>query len=89
VDEGRTAFKALGKSDWGFSKSENESRRLRRTLYIVKDVKKGELITSENLRAIRPGDGCLPKYILELLGKKFCDDFSEGTPMDIKYAKDN
>ena len=66
--------------------SETESRRLRRSLYIVEDVKIGDVISGENLRAIRPNGGCPPKFLPSLLGKKFRSDYSRGTPMDINFA---
>jgi N-acetylneuraminate synthase len=83
VKEGKSARQALGKADWRMQESEKESRRLRRSLYIVRDVKAGDLVTHENVRAIRPGSGCLPKYLDSMLGKKFREDFSIGTPMSL------
>lgn len=88
VEEGNRAFAALGKHDWHLQDSENESRRLRRSLYIVKNVKKGDKVSSENLRAIRPGGGCSPKFLMDLLGKYFLDDYSIGTPMNPNFAVD-
>jgi N-acetylneuraminate synthase len=61
--------------------SEKESRRLRRSLYVVEDVKSGDLVTPKNLRAIRPGDGASPKYYSQYLGKRFLKDCKRGTPM--------
>jgi pseudaminic acid synthase len=81
VKEGKSAAQALGKSEWGMQESEKESRRLRRSLYVVKDVRAGDLVTQENVRAIRPGGGCSPKLIDGMLGKKFLGDFLTGTPM--------
>ena len=86
VREGDLAFQSIGDSNWKLQKSEAESRKLRRSLYIVKDVKKGEKITSSNLRAIRPGEGCPPKYFDFLLGKKFTEDFEAGTPMKTEFS---
>ena len=86
VEEGNKAFLAIGKSEWQITESEKESRRLRRSLYIVKNVKKGDLISSENLRAIRPGAGCSPKYLSNLLGKYFAEDYVLGTPMELAFA---
>jgi pseudaminic acid synthase len=83
VKEGKSARQALGKAEWRMQESEKESRRLRRSLYIVRDVKAGDLVTHENVRAIRPGSGCLPKYLDSMLGKKFREDFSIGTPMSL------
>jgi N-acetylneuraminate synthase len=87
VDEGKKAFESLGKAEWQISESEKESRRLRRSLYIVKNVKKGELVSSENLKAIRPGEGCSPKYLNTLLGKTYKENYDLGTPMNIGYAQ--
>jgi len=87
VEEGNNAFNALGNPDWSMQDSEKESRRIRRSLYIVNDVRKGDLINNKNLRAIRPGMGCSPKYLKDLIGKKFLKDFSRGTPMQLDLAE--
>lgn len=81
VKEGTSAFQALGNSEWNMQESEKESRRLRRSLYVVKDVKMGEVVTHENVRAIRPGEGCPPQLLEGMLGQEFCADFGAGTPM--------
>ena len=86
VEEGNKAFVSIGNPEWQITESEKESRRLRRSLYIVKNVKRGDLITSDNLRAIRPGAGCSPKYLSNLLGKFFAEDYSLGTPMELAFA---
>ena len=88
VEEGNRAFTSLGNSEWSIQNSEKESRRLRRSLYITDDVKAGDKITVSNLRAIRPGEGCSPKFLQELLGRKFKKDFERGTPMDTSFATD-
>jgi len=84
VSEGKDAFQALGDKNWAIQDSEKESRRLRRSLYIVKDVKAGEILTTENIRAIRPGEGCSPKYYGQLLGKRFKNDAKMGTPLRVQ-----
>ncbi len=87
VDEGNKAFSSLGNSEWSIQKSENESRRLRRSLYITDNVKAGDKITVSNLRAIRPGEGCSPKFLQQLLGKRYVRDFAIGTPMDLTFCE--
>jgi pseudaminic acid synthase len=82
VKEGRSAGMALGNSKWSMANSEKESRRLRRTLYIVKDVSAGEVLTNENVRAIRPGGGCSPALLETLIGKKFASNQTAGTPLN-------
>lgn len=81
VKEGRAAFSSLGDPTWRMQDSEKESRRLRRSLYVVKDVKLGEIVTHQNVRAIRPGGGCAPKMLENMMGKKFRKDCQAGTPM--------
>ncbi len=81
VREGNAAASALGKSDWSMQESEKESRRLRRSLYVVKDVEIGEVVSHENVRAIRPGAGCAPKLLEGMLGMKFVKNLAAGTPM--------
>ncbi len=81
VEEGNAASAALGDSRWAIQKSEAESRRLRRSLYIVHDVNKGDEATSLNVRAIRPGAGCSPALLGDLLGKKFVNSYTTGTPL--------
>ena len=82
VMEGTSAGMALGNSEWSMANSEKESRRLRRTLYIVKDVSAGEALTNENVRAIRPGGGCSPALLETLIGKKFASRQMAGTPLN-------
>jgi N-acetylneuraminate synthase len=81
VEEGNAASAALGDSRWTIQKSEAESRRLRRSLYIVQDVNKGDVATTSNVRAIRPGAGCSPALLGDLLGNKFVNSYAIGTPL--------
>lgn len=81
VSEGKSAAESLGDSHWSIQPAEGESRRLRRSLYIVKDVIQGESLTTKNVRAIRPGQGIPPKYLDSVLGKKFTQDLPLGTPL--------
>jgi pseudaminic acid synthase len=88
VKEGSNVVQALGNAEWSMQKSEMESRRLRRSLYIVKDVKAGELVSYENVRAIRPGGGCAPKLLGGFIGCKFKSSFQLGTPMSAELVID-
>jgi pseudaminic acid synthase len=81
VEEGTSAALSLGSENWSMQASEKESRRIRRSLYVVKDVKAGEIVSKENIRAIRPGGGAEPKNYAAFIGKKFKKDLDAGTPM--------
>ena len=86
VKEGNSALLSLGHREWTVQDSEMESRRLRRSLYIVKDVEEGESVTVENLRAIRPGMGISPAQYRNLLGKTFNRKLKKGTPMSSEFV---
>jgi len=80
VQESKTAWEALGGIQNGPTEDELKSRVFRRTLYICEDLKSGDVLTTQNLRAIRPGYGLAPKYIDELLGKRVTKAVRRGTP---------
>ncbi len=75
----REAQKLLGGVDYSLSEKKIRSRQFARSLYIVEDVKAGERITQKNVRSIRPGYGLHPKYLPQILGKKFRKNFEKGT----------
>ena len=87
VKQGRSAALALGNPEWNMQDSEKESRILRRSLYIVKDVVAGEVVTHENVRAIRPGGGSPPKFLNKMLGKKFNRNSTAGTKMEFELLE--
>jgi N-acetylneuraminate synthase len=86
VQEGNAAKSALGSREWQIQKSESESRRLRRSLYVVQDVRLGEKITHENVRAIRPGYGLNASMLMDLIGKNFNQEVKMGTPMSLDFV---
>jgi pseudaminic acid synthase len=88
VKEGNAASQSLGNPQWSMQDSEKESRRLRRSLYVVKDVKVGDSVTPENLRAIRPGAGASPKYYEAFMGKHFKISAKVGTPMSAELISE-
>jgi N-acetylneuraminate synthase len=81
VKETESAWQALGQVSYGPTQAERKSLVFRRSLYIVMDMRAGELLTAENLRAIRPGHGLPPKHLDELMGKQVKLDVKRGTPM--------
>lgn len=79
VAETERAWLALGKVSYGATEAEKKSLQFRRSLYIVKDLKAGDVLTAENVRAIRPGLGLPTKYLEVILGKKLNQDVKKGT----------
>ena len=81
VEAVRTAEKALGSVQFWSGSHEANSRKFRRSLFVVEDIKKGELFTRQNVRSIRPADGLHPRHFNEVLGKRAACDIERGTPM--------
>lgn len=77
----RTAWSALGKIDYGRKSSETGNAIFRRSLYVSKDITKGETITKENMRSVRPGYGLPPKHYDEVIGRIAARDLSFGEPI--------
>jgi pseudaminic acid synthase len=81
VTETERAWQALGKTSYGPTDKEKKSLVYRRSLYITKDMRAGELFTHENLRSIRPGFGLPPKHLDEVLGRRAARDITRGTAL--------
>jgi N-acetylneuraminate synthase len=81
VDAIRTTERALGKVQYEVTERERESRIFRRSLFVVKDMKKGELYAEENLRSIRPGAGLHTRYLDDIVGRRSSRDIRRGTPL--------
>jgi N-acetylneuraminate synthase len=81
VDAVRVAEKALGRVHYGVDPSEAKSRVFRRSLFVVRDVRAGELLTADNVRSIRPGHGLPPKCLPEVLGRRAARALERGTPL--------
>lgn len=81
VEETARAWKSLGKALVGPTEAEKPSITFRRSLYIVKDLKAGDVLTKENIRAIRPGLGLPPMHLNQLLGKKIKKSVKRGTAL--------
>ena len=77
----RDTEKMIGKVDYSLTKKKNQSRQFSRSLYVVKDIKKGKKLTPENIRSIRPGYGLHPKFYHEILGKIARFDIEAGIPL--------
>jgi len=82
-----TAWEALGQVDYGRKSSEQGNVKFRRSLYFVKDIKEGEVITKEHVKSIRPGFGLAPKYMEEIIGKKTTSAVRRGNPVSFELVK--
>lgn len=81
VDETARAFEGLGKVKYGILEKEKKSLTFKRSIYVVKDLKKGDELTKENIRIIRPGLGAAPRYFGVFLGKSINKDIPRGTAL--------
>jgi N-acetylneuraminate synthase len=81
VMETERAWQALGKVMYGPTESEEKSLIYRRSLYIARDIEKGEVLTKDCVRCIRPGLGLPPKFLASVLGKRINRDAKKGTPL--------
>jgi len=82
--DSKTAWAALGKVDYGRKSSEQGNVKFRRSLYFVKDLKAGDVITADAVRSVRPGFGLAPKYYDGILGKKIIHDIHANTATSFK-----
>ena len=81
VREIREVEQALGRISYIRTAEEEKSLCFRRSLFVVRDVKAGDMFTSENVRSIRPGYGLAPRYLQDVLGKRAAVDVERGTPV--------
>jgi N-acetylneuraminate synthase len=84
VVETERVWQALGRVSYGPTEAEKSSLQFRRSLYVVQDLKAGDILTRENVRAIRPGLGLAPKYLEQVLGRRVAKDVKRGTALGWK-----
>ena len=87
--DSKTAWAALGRVDYGRKSSEQGNVQFRRSLYFVKDMQAGDVITADCIRSVRPGYGIGPKYIQQVLGKKVIADISKYSPVQFSRLDQN
>lgn len=83
--DSKTAWAALGRVDYGCKSSEQGNVKFRRSLYFVKDLKAGDVITEDAVRSVRPGFGIAPKYLEEVVGKKVNKDVKRNSPLGLNF----
>ena len=81
----RDTEKLLGKIDYSMSEKKKQSRRSSRSLYVSKNIKKGEIFTEDNIRSVRPGYGMHPKYLKDILGKTATKDYEFGEAFNNEF----
>jgi len=81
----REAEKAIGVVDYTLTDKQVKGKDFSRSLYVVEDIKAGDVITNRNVRSIRPGFGLHPKYYNEVLGKKILKNLEKGTSLSFEY----
>lgn len=84
----REAELAIGTVDYKLTEKQEKGKDFSRSLYVVEDIKAGEVFTAENVRSIRPGFGLHPKYYTQLLGKKAKQDLERGTALKLEMIID-
>lgn len=85
VEECANVYNALGQINYEPTENEIDALKYKRSLYVVKDIKKGEKFSEENIRSIRPSNGLETRYYEEILGKTATKDLKFGTPMKMEY----
>ena len=81
----RDTEKLLGKVDYSMTEKKKKSRQFSRSLYVAKDIKKGDIFTEENIRSVRPGYGMHPKYLKDVLGKMAKENLEFAEPLKFEY----
>lgn len=87
VDAVRLTEKLMGKVDYRMTSKKKKSREFSRSLFITKDLKKGDQLTQENIRSVRPSFGLHPKYYGKVLGKRVIKNVSKGTPLSFELIE--
>jgi pseudaminic acid synthase len=85
VNAVREAEKAIGVVDYTLTDKQAKGKDFSRSLYVVQDLKKGDLITQDNVKSIRPGFGLHPKHYTQILGKMSNQDLEKGTRMRLDF----
>ena len=83
----REAEKAVGQVSYELTEKQRKGRDFSRSLYVVKDIKKGDVITEEHVRSIRPGFGMHPKHLPKIIGKVASSDIEKGARMTESFVE--
>jgi N-acetylneuraminate synthase len=83
--DSKTAWSALGEVNYSKKSSEQQNSIFRRSLYFVKNINRGDVVTADHIRSIRPGYGLPPKHIDVILGKQIKHNVERGMPVKWEY----
>ncbi len=83
----RIAEKMIGKVDYEMTEKKKTSRHFSRSLFVSSEIKKGGILTPQNIKSVRPGIGLPPKYYYEILGKKVNCNLEKGTPLSFDFIE--
>ncbi len=86
-EKAKVAWSAVGEVDYGRKSSEIGNVQFRRSLYVVKNIQCGDILTEDNIKSIRPGFGLPPKYMGEIIGKKINRDLVPGDSLKSEYIE--
>ena len=84
----RQTEQAMGAATLELTEKAEKARQSRRSLFVVKNIKKGETLTPENIKSLRPGKGLHPKYLQQIIGKKVSRGLDAGTPLSFNDITD-
>ena len=88
VDSIRNIEKALGNDTFELTEKMIVNQDFSRSLFVVEDIEKGDIITEDNVRSIRPGFGLHPKHLKDILGKTVNQNLNKGTPFELSFIED-
>jgi N-acetylneuraminate synthase len=83
VQDCKDAWRALGRPGYDLQASEKTNLQFRRSLYVVADVRAGEIVTAQHVRSIRPGLGLAPQHLPEVIGRRAARDLKRGEPLSL------
>ena len=89
VEKIREVEKSLGEQNYILTDKQIEGKSFSRSLYVVRDIKKGDLFSNSNVKSIRPGYGLHPKFLKDILGKISAINIAKGTRFDMKFLTKN
>ena len=89
INEVKNSWESIGRDKLNLSNAEKIYKKYRRSIYVSKNIKKGEIFNKHNLKVIRPGLGLAPEYFEKILGKVSKKDLKKGDALKMNYVNFN